>query len=146
MEVYYPATGQTCSLPNLLTPIADHTLDNIQGSLYSCGGNDASQLRRCQVLRPGAGEWTQYGVTLSRKREDHISWVPVTRPSQIFLLGGAYSHTTVEVVDTATTSVKALPHTLSPGRGWSCGIDLGDMLVLTGGMYDRYNTLTSVIR
>lgn len=168
VEVYYPATGQSCSPPNLLYSTYGPTLDYIQGSLYSCGGDGHRNL--CHVLRLGAGEWVQY-VTLSQSRLYHISWVPSNRPQevcnptltvtiqyekqldhfnssilyahQIFLLGGLDSNSTahVEVVNTDTDSVRELPNTLSPGRMSSCGISLGDTLVIVAGSLSRNSVL-----
>ena len=84
-EVFLPATGHSCRLPDLPDDRYDHTQD---GAL-TCGGgsyNHQDQLTTCLKWSPDSGTWTQ-SHTLTDYRAEHVSWTP--DPSLgTYLIGG----------------------------------------------------------
>ena len=79
-EVYHPATGGSCRLPDLPDDRYSHTQD---GAL-TCGG--ARQRTSCLKWSPDSGTWTP-SHTLTDYRAEHVSWTP--DPSLgTYLIGG----------------------------------------------------------
>ena len=74
-EVFLPATGHSCRLPDLPDNRWGHTQD---GGL-TCGGFDygspADQRISCLKWSPDSGSWT-LSHTLTEERDNHVSWTP----------------------------------------------------------------------
>ena len=74
-EVFLPATGHSCRLPDLPDNRWGHTQD---GGL-TCGGFDygspADQRISCLKWSPDSGTWT-LSHNLTEERDNHVSWTP----------------------------------------------------------------------
>ena len=83
-EVYLPATGGSCRLPDLPDDRYYHTQD---GAL-TCGGYDYGQDQATSCLKwsPDSGTWTP-SHSFTEERYIHVSWTP--DPSLgTYLIGG----------------------------------------------------------
>ena len=96
-EVFLPATGYSCRLPDLPDNRWGHTQD---GGL-TCGGFDygspADQRISCLKWSPDSGTWT-LSHNLTEERDNHVSWTP--DPSLgTYLMGGSHNSRTTELVN-----------------------------------------------
>ena len=95
-EVFLPATGHSCRLPDLPDNRWGHTQD---GGL-TCGGFDygspADQRTSCLKWSPDSGTWT-LSHNLTEERDNHVSWTP--DPSLgTYLIGGISNPRTSELI------------------------------------------------
>ena len=90
VEVFFPSTGQSCSLPSLPDDRYEHTMDN----LLICGGNNSDT----SCLTFTSGEWVM-SHTLVHRRVAHASWQ--TEDGRVVLMGGSYSIDTTETINLA---------------------------------------------
>ena len=71
-ELYQPAAGVSCALPQLPDYRHDHT---VESSGLLCGGGDT--MDTCLQWSPDTGTW-DLQLTLDVWRVDHVSWTPGT--------------------------------------------------------------------
>ena len=92
-QVFLPATGWSCRLPDLPDDRWLHTQD---GGL-ACGGyGGQNQGTSCLRWSPDSGTWT-LSHNLTEERDNHVSWTP--DPSLgTYLLGGSHNSRTTELV------------------------------------------------
>ena len=91
-EIYNPATGEGCSLPQLPEERHYHSQDGGLG----CGGKSrftTGWYEDCIEWTPASGTWTKHNI--SEKRLGHVSWAT---PSGVWLIGGTYSTRSTEKV------------------------------------------------
>jgi len=112
-----------CSLPDLPQMRQAHT----QTGLEACGGHRA--LTTC--VRFSGGSWT-LSHNLQQRRESHTSWAS---PGGTVLLGGTFNSTnTTELL--ADNSLDSSNHfTLKYNSTEGCSIDMGDQVIITGGLW-----------
>ena len=89
VEVFNPITKSRCSLPELPRNRRHHSED---GGIV-CGGPDDTY-NTCVKWSPDSGTWNQ-SHTLRQGRYGHVSWAT---SSGVYLIGGAYSANTSEIV------------------------------------------------
>ena len=93
-ELYLPASGVSCALPQLPDDRQDHTMES---SGLICGGYYTEDT--CLLWSPDNGSWQDL-ITLDVQRAAHVSWTPVTEVGT-FLMGGYYSE-----MERTTTLIK----------------------------------------
>ena len=84
-ELYQPASGVSCSLPQLPDNREYHT---VESSGLLCGGLDTRDT--CLQWSPDTGTWVDLQLTLDVGRVAHVSWTPGTEVGT-YLMGGGYS-------------------------------------------------------
>ena len=89
VEVLFPSTNQSCSLPSLPDGRYDHTMDTMD-SLLLCGGSYSPTT----CLTFSSGKWINT-TTLAEERADHSSW---QSEQGLVLMGGYTSPNTSEIV------------------------------------------------
>jgi len=121
--------SDACSIPDLPQPRVDHSTSLLSpgGMLVVCGGSTghpSSPVDSCVSFTAGDISWTHFS-TMSQTRFGHTAWTPPSLPDSVVVIGG--SHDTAETVPGKTSF--ELRHS-----GWqTCGISLGETIVLTGG-------------
>ena len=110
VELFVPATGESCSLPNLPDERYGHTMNG----LYICGGNDIydspclnytgewSPVENCRSPSTGcvhftSGQWQYSPQTFVKPRRGHMSW---QTEKGLVLMCGDYSYFTSEIIPT----------------------------------------------
>jgi len=160
VELYNPATGKSCSLPDLPDERWGHTMNG----LYICGGKDVynspclnqtsggswSPVEHCCSPSTGCGDFYkgkwQYNIhTFVKPRADHMSW---QTENGLVLLSGTYSYLTTEIIPTEEThKMEGLSVKLENSHSDGCaitgsgyrmdqikeGFELDSSVVLTGG-------------
>ena len=89
VEVFFPSSGQSCSLSSLPDDRYEHTMD----TLLICGGGNNDN----NCLTFTSGEW-MISHTLVGRRLAHTSW---QTEQGVLLLGGLYGTDTTEIVHLA---------------------------------------------
>ena len=89
VEIYNPATGSSCQLPDLPAERYRHSQD---GSLI-CGGTVDLAATSCISWDSRAGSWIK-SHDLTQGRDIHVSW---ETDSGVYLIGGRYSAMTSEL-------------------------------------------------
>ena len=95
-ELYQPASGVSCSLPQLpFGGIYGHTMEN---SGLLCGGVyfNAMTDNYCLQWIPDTGTWEDL-LTLSVERNRHVSWTPGPDIGT-YLMGGSHSEMTTTLI------------------------------------------------
>jgi len=124
-EVYNPTTNKGCSVGD--QPVATDDL-TLCGNL-ACGGEQDQ--RSCRRFNRANKQWERLSVSLRYARENHLCWA---LPSgEVLLLGGqaSSSKTTSERVSadgSSSSTAFVIAQTFD-----SCGINLGNTYVVTGG-------------
>ena len=96
-EIFIPSTDEMFALPSIPgSPRVWHTLT---GNVL-CGGVYPGTSDSCLQLTENGDGWQPYSVKLNQSRLAHSSW---DSPWGIILLGGYYSGTTTEMVNSAET-------------------------------------------
>ena len=90
-ELYQPASGTSCALPQLPDDRYYHTMES---SGLICGGYDTEDT--CLQWSPDTGSWEEL-LTLDVVRFDHVSWTPGTKVGT-YLMGGRYSERTTTLI------------------------------------------------
>ena len=90
-ELYQPASGVSCSLPQLPEDRYYHTTDN---SGLLCGGGDTGE--KCLQWSPVTGSWEER-LSLNVWRAEHVSWTPDNEVGT-YLMGGYYSGRTTTLI------------------------------------------------
>ena len=83
-ELYQPASGVSCALPQLPDDRVSHT---VESSGLLCGGGVTRDT--CLQWSPDTGSWEEL-LTLDVGRSSHVSWTPATEVGT-YLMGGPYS-------------------------------------------------------
>ena len=92
VEIYLPALGTTCSLPQLPEARWYHTQD--EGLACGGGGGVSPTRLTCVKWNSESGSWTQ-SHTLRQKRVAHLSWAT---KDGVYLMGGGDSSRTTKLV------------------------------------------------
>jgi len=129
-EVFNPMTGHSCRAGNLSQTRQDAPMcHNI-----ICGGWGSPDPDRSCERFDGASSFARLSVRLMQRRDDHLCWG--LKSGEVILFGGLESKRTTERVSADGLSSSRdfnLPYDIS----YSCGIDLGDSFIVTGGYEDR---------
>ena len=84
-EIYNPATGESCSLPELPEERHYHS----QNGGLACGGKNRMSTgwyEDCVEWSPASGSWIRHDIR--EKRIGHVSWASA---SGVWLIGGTFS-------------------------------------------------------
>jgi len=161
VELFVPATGKSCSLPDLPDERWEHTMNglNICGSkdVYdspclnrTSGGSWVIPVANCRSPSTGcvhfsSGQWQYSPYTFVEPRAGHMSW---QTEEGLMLLSGSYSYFTTEIIPTEEThETKGLSFKLETGKSDACaitgngyrkdqlkdGFELDSSVILTGG-------------
>jgi len=135
-ELFNPNTGETCPVGDL--PKITYHFSSCNG--LQCGGA-ATSYRSCTRFEPN-GTFSQTSVYLNKDRSAYVCW---PFPSgEVLLMGGYFSKTTTELV--AADGSSSTPNfTLAHDTDSSCGINLGETYVVTGG-WNAFNQVTEYFR
>ena len=87
-ELYLPASGVSCALPQLPDDRHWHT---VESSGLLCGGEYTTDT--CLQWSPDTGTWEDLLLTLDVGRAYHVSWTPDTEVGT-YLIGGYNGRTT----------------------------------------------------
>ena len=90
-ELYQPASGVSCALPQLPDDRDSHT---VESSGLLCGGRYTSDT--CLQWSLDTGTW-DLELTLDVRRYGHVSWTPDTEVDT-YLMGGSYSLRTTTLI------------------------------------------------
>ena len=90
-ELYQPASGVSCALPQLPDDREFHT---VESSGLLCGGG--VNRNTCLQWSPDTGAWEER-LTLDVGRHYHVSWTPGTEVGT-YLMGGGYSGRTTTLI------------------------------------------------
>ena len=91
-ELYQPASGVSCALPQLPDNRRYHT---VESSGLLCGGWETSDT--CLQWSPDTGTWEDLQLTLDVWRRYHVSWTPGTEVGT-YLMGGVDSERTTTLI------------------------------------------------
>ena len=133
-EVFNPMTGHSCPVGDLPQPRYNAP---ICSNLF-CGGSGSPDSKRSCDKFDGSYSFTRLPVTLVEQRHFHLCWG--LKSGEVILLGGRDSQRTTEKVS-ADGSSSSASFSLPYDTQQSCGIDLGDYFVVTGG-YNGISTVT----
>merc|ERR1712062_357725 len=127
-EVFNPVTGNSC-------PVGDLPQNRKESPMCNnmiCGGLGSPDPRRSCELFDGSSSFTRLPVTLQQRRSHHLCWG--LKSGEVILFGGSddsSGNSTERVSADGSSSYEdfSLPYNTS----YSCGIDLGEYFVVTGG-------------
>ena len=107
VELYNPASGNTCPLQDLQEKRYGHTSC---AGLVCGGGVDSSSRQSCEKIT-GTEVSPLPSLTLRQERYGHLCWSLPGDEGKILLLGGGYSPTTTEIVAGSSSSASfTLPY------------------------------------
>ena len=92
-QIYFPTTGQFCSLPDMSLPRVYHTQDD---SLICGGLVYGANFQSCSKWESDSGTWNQ-SITLTRERKRSQSWTPESGVGT-YLIGGYVNSDTTDLV------------------------------------------------